>query len=107
MTGVSKTTVLRTLKKAGAKIQAMTPIHKIKRVEFSHWALREYRRAVTGHSVWGRLINTDIAMVDLKDEWRQLGYEVGRGVISPIPSHQIWFGLVPRPLKYTCKNSVI
>ena len=39
------------------KVQAMTPIHKIKRVEFSCWALRDYGRALTGHSVRGRLIS--------------------------------------------------
>ena len=32
------------------KVQAMTPIHKIKRVEFSCWALRDYGRALTGQA---------------------------------------------------------
>ena len=48
MVGVHRSTVQNHLRKSGAKayhrrkVQAMTPVHQARRVEFSRWALREY-----------------------------------------------------------------
>ena len=73
MVGVTRTTVQNYLRKSGAKayhrrkVQAMTPVHQARRVEFSRWALREYGRDVTGHSVWGRLVNTDFSAMVKKN----------------------------------------
>ena len=120
------------------KVQAMSPVHHKRRVQFSRWALREYWIAVTGNTVWVCLVNTDsLAMIkkngklyvknhiiwsrsssnllkfqqekfdnsfmvwggislrgllpaqalifvaDLKEEWRRLGHQLGRGVQWP------------------------
>ena len=85
---MSYTTVQNHLRIAGArayhrrKIQAMTPIHMIKRVEFRCWVLREYGRAVTGDSVWGRLINTDFSAM------------VKRNGILNTKNHVVWSKVV-------------
>ena len=70
--GLSNTTTWRVLRKAGLKplhkrkVQAMKPEHKVRRVQFATWALREYGRQVHGNTVWGRIINTDFsAMVKM------------------------------------------
>ena len=70
--GLSNTTTWRVLRKAGLKplhkrkVQAMKPEHKVRRVQFATWALREYVRQVHGNTVWGRIINTDFsAMVKM------------------------------------------
>ena len=56
MSGVTHTTVQTILKKAGArpfhkrKVQAMTQVHKEKRVQFARWALEEYGLVVNGNT---------------------------------------------------------
>ena len=73
MVGVSKDTVNRALKEAGAKyfhrrkVQAMKPEHEVKRVEFARWALDTYGRVVNGNTVWGRLVNTDFSAMVKKN----------------------------------------
>ena len=71
--GISKSTTWNLLRKAGLKplhkrkVQAMKPEHKVRRVQFATWALREYGRQVHGNTVWGRIINTDFSAMVKND----------------------------------------
>ena len=43
------------------KVQGMKPDHKVDRVRFARWALRQYGRGTGPGSMWRRLLNSDFS----------------------------------------------
>ena len=73
MIGVSRESVRRTLKEAGAKyyhrrkVQSMKPEHEERRVDIARWALDKYGSTVNGNTFWGRVVNTYFSAIVKKN----------------------------------------